>query len=296
VPIPESQLDTWSHQGAVATSSSTYQTIKSVLEADGTPYANKAFAVFLQGSYGNDTNIWAESDVDIVIRLDSTFISDVSDLSEAQKALYQKTVATADYSYWDFKRDVLQVLKDKYGDHVTSGDKAIAIAASGSRRKADVIVALEYRRYYQFDGTYNPYTSGICFYNSTYQLISNFPKQHSENLTTKHQATNSMLKPMVRIYKNLRGRCISEKLLPAGVAPSYYLEGLLYNVPRDKFTTQYQSSFVNAINWLQQEANKDELVCANEQFYLLRDGLHTCWNRAHCEMFLKAAVDLWNGW
>lgn len=31
------------------------------------------FKVFLQGSYGNDTNIYAESDVDIAIRLDNCF-------------------------------------------------------------------------------------------------------------------------------------------------------------------------------------------------------------------------------
>ena len=34
------------------------------------PYADKNLKVFLQGSYGNDMNIYAESDVDIVIRLD----------------------------------------------------------------------------------------------------------------------------------------------------------------------------------------------------------------------------------
>src|SRR5690606_967984 len=70
MPIPESQLETWSHQGSITQSSSTYNTIKSVLEDSATPYAGRNFKVFLQGSYGNDTNIYAESDVDIVIRLD----------------------------------------------------------------------------------------------------------------------------------------------------------------------------------------------------------------------------------
>ena len=37
----------------------------------------------------------------------------------------------------DFKRDVLSVLQRQYGSAVKSGDKAIAIDASGSRRKAD---------------------------------------------------------------------------------------------------------------------------------------------------------------
>src|SRR3954469_13287501 len=41
------------------------------------PYYAKAFRTFLQGPYGNDTNIYADSDVDIVIRLDSTFQHDL---------------------------------------------------------------------------------------------------------------------------------------------------------------------------------------------------------------------------
>ena len=67
--IPETQLETWSHQGSVAQSSSTYATIKNTLEEAGTAYNDKNYKVFLQGSYGNDTNIYSESDVDVVIRL-----------------------------------------------------------------------------------------------------------------------------------------------------------------------------------------------------------------------------------
>ena len=86
MPIPESQLERWSHQGSVTQSRNTYNSIKNVLEANSTPYSGKSFKVFLQGSYGNDTNIYAESDVDIVIRLDDCFYSDLDDLSEDEKA------------------------------------------------------------------------------------------------------------------------------------------------------------------------------------------------------------------
>ncbi len=140
--IPESQLDTWSHQGSVAQSANTYSTLKSVLEASTTPYAAKNFSVFLQGSYGNDTNIYAESDVDIVIRLDDCFQSDLSKLTEEEKAAYRAAFSDATYTHVDFKRDVLATLKAQYGSAVKAGDKAIAIDASGARRKADVIVAI----------------------------------------------------------------------------------------------------------------------------------------------------------
>jgi hypothetical protein len=52
--IPESQLDTWSHQGSVQQSSDTYATVKRALEANDTKYADKSRDVFLQGSYGNE--------------------------------------------------------------------------------------------------------------------------------------------------------------------------------------------------------------------------------------------------
>ena len=67
--IPEAELDTWSHQGSITQSASTYASIKRALEAPDSRYAGKHYEVFLQGSYGNDTNIYAESDVDVVIGL-----------------------------------------------------------------------------------------------------------------------------------------------------------------------------------------------------------------------------------
>jgi tRNA nucleotidyltransferase (CCA-adding enzyme) len=83
MPTPESQLDTWSSQGAIAGSRDTYATVKRALESSSTGYAAKDYRVFLQGSYGNDTNIYAESDVDVVIRFDDVFFYDISARSSA---------------------------------------------------------------------------------------------------------------------------------------------------------------------------------------------------------------------
>lgn len=295
--IPESQLDTWSRQGSVTQSAATYNTIKNVLEDSTAPYAGKSYSVFLQGSYGNDTNIHAESDVDIVIKLDDCWQSDLSALAQEQKDKYDKAFVSATYTHVDFKRDVLKVLADQYGSDVKAGDKAIAIAARGNRRKADVIAAIQFRRYYKFNGIYDQsYEEGICFFNSAGERIANYPKQHSANLTRKHQDSCKWPKPMVRVLKNLRGKLVDDATLKSGIAPSYYLEGLLYNVPNDKFTTSYQNCFVKAMNWIQKEADKSKLICANEQYYLLWDNSHTSWPKANCETFLTAAINLWNNW
>ena len=295
--IPEDQLETWSHQGSIAQSSATYNSIRNVLVAARTPYADRAFDVFLQGSYGNSTNIYAESDVDIVIRLDDTFHSDLEQLTNEEKTAHQTAFEDATYTHTDFKRDVMAVLTQQYGGLVKESDKAIKIEANGVRRKADVIVATQFRRYWSFRSTVDStYTEGICFFNAARERIPNYPKLHAAHLTAKHQNTTNRLKPLTRVFKNMRSLMFDRGLIEPGAAPSYYLEGLLYNVPDRLFATRFGDSVVNVLNWYLQEAAKDDLLCANEQFYLLRDGFHTSWSPAHCNAFIVAAVQLWNKW
>jgi len=133
MPIPESQLETWSHLGSIAQSSATYNSIKNVLQAADTPYAGKTYSVFLQGSYGNDTNIYAESDVDIVIKLDDCWQSDLEELSQEEKDAYKNAFVDAKYTHVDFKRDVLKVLSDKYGSSTTRGARASSASSTVSR-------------------------------------------------------------------------------------------------------------------------------------------------------------------
>ena len=296
MPIPDEQLQVWSHQGSIAQSRDTYNAVKRVLEAAGTPYAGHAYSVFLQGSYGNDTNIYAESDVDIVIALNSTFHRDLEALPQDQKDAYLLAYEDATYTYAEFKRDVLKVLNDAYRQDVDPGDKAIAIAANGGRRKSDVIAATKYRRYHRFRVIGDEdYDEGICFWNKAGVQIANYPKQHSTNCTQKHQATKNRFKPMARVLKNMRGRMIAKGLLDAGIASSYYLEGLLYNVPDDKFVASLSDTFVNTYNWLI-EADRSKFVCANEQYYLLRPGEQVTWRAEKCQTFLNAARTFWETW
>ena len=292
--IPESQLDTWSHQGSVTQSSATYATIKRALEAADTKYAGKTFEVFLQGSYGNDTNVYAESDVDVVIRLDTTYHYEVSALTVQELATFNSAFVPSTYPYADYKAHVIAALVKSFGTDVKPSKKAITIKANGNRRSADVVVATEFRRYYS--GILGPqYERGICFFNSSGVQITNYPKQHSVNCTAKQQATNQWFKPMVRILKNMRGRLVDDGAIAGGSAPSYFLEGLLYNVPNDKFGKSYGDTFVEAINWILQ-ADHSQFVCANEEYYLARDSVAECWPCANCNGFLDAAAKLWNDW
>jgi hypothetical protein len=92
--IPFDQLETWAKQGAVTTSKDSYATVKAALGDANAKYKNRNFKVFLQGSYGNDTNIYAESDVDVVIRQDSAFYYDVSRRPADEQAPFESAFPT----------------------------------------------------------------------------------------------------------------------------------------------------------------------------------------------------------
>ena len=300
--IPESQLETWSHQGSIAQSRDTYATAKRALEAPTTAYVSKDFKVFLQGSYCNDSNIYAESDVDVVIRLDSLFYYDTSALAPAELAAFHATLVPGNYAYDTYKAGVVAALKNALGaDAVKLDSRAIKIKANGSRRSADVIVAAQFRGYRSMGMVANSlaglatpsFEQGICFFTSSGDRVVNYPEQHSAHCTAKHQATNGWFKPMVRIFKNMRRKLVSDGVIDPKCAPSYFIEGLLYNVPNSQFSGSYAQTFVAALNWLL-AANRAEWICPNHQYFLVRDSSATCWACANCDQFLNSLVKLWN--
>jgi hypothetical protein len=288
--ISESQLETWSHLGQTGQFTATYQTIKAVLDDPRAPYANRDADSFLQGSYKNETNVHGDSDVDIVLRTKAVYYSDTNNLKPDEKAKFEKNWSAATYLLSDLKNEVVAWLRKHYGDAVAVGPKAITIAGNGSRRDADVLVCAEFRRYHSFQNEYNPeFVEGICFFLPDNTRIENFPEQHHDNSTTKHKGTNRLFKPTVRVYKNLRNKLIEERRLADGVAPSYFLEGMLYNVPPDRFGGSHTANFLDTLNWII-AAERAKFVCANEQYYLLWENDPVTWTAARCNIFLNAAV------
>lgn len=298
--ISEQQLQTWSHQGSVRGSSETYQAIKAALEDQNAPYAGHGFEVFLQGSYGNHTNIYAESDVDIVICLTDVFTSDITNLDLVGQNAYQAdhrspyNIPQVNYGFHEFKTDVVSWLQWKYGSGVRLGKKAIFVPENGSRRDADVVVCIEHRRYDWYQSSWNSqYHAGICFWKTDGTKIVNFPKQHRENLTGKHQETSSLFKVNVRVLKNMRKAMVNDGWLVDGVAPSYFLEGMLWNVPNQYFTSSFQQTFENYLPWLDRH-DLTQLTCANNLHWLIRDGCQICWNTNDFKTFIRSAWQYWN--
>jgi len=296
--IPESQLETWSGVGAGEGSKTTYASITASLEDPAAIYDNRQFDVFLQGSYGNVTNIFGESDVDVVARFNGAFLHNIPSLPmNQQQAFHAAYPTTGTYYPSTFKAQVEAALRRSFGASVMAGKKAIKINPSGNRRSADVVPAFEYHLYSRFNGPQDsPFVSGIIFTTSTGEQIVNFPKQHSENCTAKHQLTGNRFKPVVRIFKNIRKKLVAENVIAREIAPSYFIEGLIYNVPSDKFTGTYSNMVFNVLAWLQIAANRNGLNCANGVHPLFGDGTPVSWPTANAQQFINRTITLWNEW
>jgi predicted nucleotidyltransferase len=290
MPIPESQLERWSHQGAVENAQRTHESIRAALKAYRP--MGVQYEVYLQGSYKNDTNIRGDSDVDVVVQLNSTFCSN---LSEDLKRKFGFTPAI--YGWDKFRDDVLGALRKYYGySKVNEGKKALKVTTP--YLPADVIVCIQYRKYPEYPKyprDENDFIEGMTFYvPSEERWVINYPKIHYKNGVEKNKKTSGWYKPTVRMFKNARTYLVDRGVIPDDLAPSYFLECLLYNVPNDKFGGSFQATFCNIINWLW-NADLTQFVCQNEQLPLFGDSPEQ-WSVRKAQSFIRSMVDLWNNW
>src|SRR5258707_717200 len=105
--ISEAQLETWAKQGPTAQFTATYDALSTVLNDSSSPYYLKDFKVFLQGSYKNDSNVYGDSDVDVVIRLDEIFYTDLDFLSDEEKRRFDSQRTLGSYTLPEFKTAVI---------------------------------------------------------------------------------------------------------------------------------------------------------------------------------------------
>lgn len=298
MPIPLSQLNTWSHQGATASSSAAYNAIRHSLTKNGAPTATLGLNIYLQGSYGNDTNIYGDSDVDVVVLFENTFHKDMSAWTPQQQALHEQVYRTADYQWAHLKRDVLASLRQHFGNgSVTEGSKSIKVQTSHTGRPSDVIPALQFRRYGPFTDINNPSAHwGIQFFDSSNNPIVNYPKYHIDRGVEKNQAerTSGRYKCVVRIFKNLRNHMVASGLLPEGAAPSYFLECMLFNVPDDLFKLPFDQAVPAIIAHLRATSPTGWLCQNGVTNFIGTDG--TQWTAAKYAAFHSAAQTAWERW
>lgn len=282
-------METWSGVGAGAGSRDTYAAIRRALTHNEAPFASRSIDVFLQGSYGNDTNVWGDSDVDVVVRTHAIYHSNSDELNYADKAAFDRQFVPATYQYDHFKGEVTNWLASWFGKDVKPGNKAVQILANASRRKVDVIISNEFRLYLP-SNRFMPlrYISGVRFTTRDGRVIVNYPKQHSANLTARHQQSNGWLKPAIRIMKNMRNRMVDDNVIERTRAPSYFIEGMMHNVPLSTFRNNYRQTVSESLDWLW-TTEFSALTCANGIHPLVANGTPTSWRADDFYVFLAAA-------
>jgi hypothetical protein len=300
--IPERQLSTWANLGAETSAQATYASIKAALNGPQSRIRERPYEIYLQGSYRNSTNIYGDSDVDIVVESGSSFAYDLDGLSDAQKASFHATYPNpASYRFEQFRDDVAASLITYYGSAlVTLRNKCIQVAKQSGRLNADVVPCQGYRRYVVDPAKVLPgYYSGIGFYTrNENRLVVNYPKLHHEAGVLKNQASDNRYKPTVRIFKNLRNYLSAEGKISATDAASYFVECLIFNAPPSCFKATHFYTVLAVLVWLNELLTGDalsKLVCGNQIVWLFGDTPEQ-WRIDKAKAFIKAVLVAWNNW
>ncbi|MGQ3677979.1 nucleotidyltransferase domain-containing protein [Tenacibaculum discolor] len=302
MPIPERQLNTWSNQGAVQSSAATHKSVENCIKkVNWNDDVN--YVTYLQGSYPNYTNIYGNSDVDLVVEFRSIFSKNLSALTESQKNEYRAHYKPAKYSLSVFKTSVVKQLKSCYGENnIVVGNKAILVKGDGNRLDCDVVVCNPYRKYISYSSSNENYIEGILFeteHDTPSKTIINYPKVHLKNGSVKNRQenTNGNFKPSVRVLKNIKASMVNKNYITKELAPSYFLECLIYNSKNSNFQqSSYGDIVVSIINQFSTDlrnGNMANYLVQNEQRKLFGSEDQQ-WNIDDATIFVNQLIKFWN--
>ena len=295
MPIPDSQLDIWSHQGATVTSQATHEAIRRAL-SKWADLRNRNYDVYLQGSYKNSTNIRGSSDVDVIAQSNDTFYWNNDDLTPTQSAAHDRAYPSSSYPLEQFRRDVVEALRRHFGSNaVTEGNKSIKIARDSNRVPADVVVCAQYRRYAYFHSKQDySMAEGIWFRARDGQIIINYPKPHYRNGAAKNNQCPNSYKAGVRILKNARDTLIRRGWIVASEVPSYFLECFAFNAANHCYSGSWQNLYTAVLRDLS-NGDYPEYICQNRVRRLFGNS-YDQWNSRHARKLCSTLGRLWNEW
>jgi hypothetical protein len=256
------------------------------------------YEVYLQGSYANSTNVRFDSDVDIAVQLNAVFYSDKSQLTDGEKALHALAYSDSSYRFRAWKDQVFKVLTDELGTtQVHWSNKCLNVDENTYRKEADVVPCIQHKVYKKFISYNNQdFVEGMkLFDTSNDQEIINFPKIHLKNCESKNTDTGGKFKDLVRIFKNMRNNLIEKEIIGEDVAPSYFIENLLYNCSSPCFDGNYGESMLKTLQFIFDaiRAGRDTgFICANEQDSLISSKT---WNQNDLITFVNKIGEYYLG-
>lgn len=262
--------------------------IKKAIAADET-LVGMDILVFPQGSYKARTNISQDSDVDICIRLNSTFFP-----------RYPEGKGDADYgnipgsiTFKAYKNLIQKALEGYFGvKQVRRGGKAFDIHSNSYRVDADAVPTFA-RKYYRGEGKENYIKPvGTAFNSDEDKRINNWPAQNYDNGVTKQEATGKRFKKIVRILKNLRNEMQEAKIEASKDVASFLIESIVWNAPDTFFNNDTLYKDVRTVvGWAFVSTRSDE-ECKNfREVNNIKKLFHSTqpWSRESVNAFFFAA-------
>jgi hypothetical protein len=241
------------------------------------------------GSYKARTNVRLNSDVDICVRLNSTFFPHYP----AGKTKEHYGNSDGSVTFDEYRDWVEDALTSHFGKNkIVKGGKAFGIHSSDTRVDADVVPTLAYR-YYFGDGS-EDYRKpvGVGFNTRDGKRIINWPSQTYENGNAKQDATGERFKKMVRIVKKLRNKMQEEGIAEANEIGSFLIESMVWNVPNegfnhDDYNDDVRYVLASCFNFTLTEDRSKNLKEVNNIKLLFADSQP--WTREQAHKFLSKA-------
>ena len=277
MPIAGTELSRWCHPRSAMASKQAHVSLRDALASDNRLSEFK-YEILLQGSYKNNTNLRKDSDVDLVVRLAHKLSPSVAALSG--NGLLENASHEAAHAHWQsFRRRALRVMRNRYGDAVSTGSKTIKLARGELHADADLVVTLSYK-------------DGIALYlPSEKRWTVSFPQHHHSQGLKKEEATCRRFKRTVRMFKATRNWLVDMKVLTKEDAPSYFIECLLYNVPDGLFKPKLAPTYTGIVDWLEKTKLKG-FNCQNGRVPLFGPGPEQ-WTPDKARAFAGALRRLW---
>ena len=239
----DSLLAAWEPLADLAPGARTFEVVRTALLASPELGARNV-RVYLHGSRAGDTVTRVDEPVDVVIESGTSYLAGFTPhVSDLARQSIEGTLAAGSWDYWQFYREVEAALVAAFPGSVRRGEHSLQLArdpeVSSPPRvvpvqvPAEVIVALPYRHYSGLGG----WTAGITYFTTGFDQVVQYPRLHRDNGALKDRETEGRYKATVRMAKQMRDYLQDVLALEPGRVPSYFLEGLLWNVPARRYMT-----------------------------------------------------------
>lgn len=223
----EETLAGWTGPSSATEQDKQDRTLRMVSDAikSHAPFDGVWLNVFAKGSYPNNTNVRADSDVDIAVECCECVYNDGEIPAGATGSPYQGVWTPS-----KLRSEVERALGAGFptGQVDATGTTAIGVHASSARVDADVVPCFSYR-YWLSNGSHRP---GTKVFRKNGSSLVNYPQQQLDNGRAKNTATNGYFKKTVRVLKRVENAMVLDGRHRE--VPSFLVECLVYNVANSR--------------------------------------------------------------